>query len=121
MIGSRVAPRAGIRELTMPMARAMDRLIRNTAGGKDSPESMSCDCRRTEDAAQARPQPTSPPARDIRTASATIMLSTLPVVKPSVLSTPISVIRSRTDMPMVLAATSRMVNTRPRKYSAGTI
>ena len=53
--------------------------------------------------------PSSPPRIPSSTASATISPITRPLEKPRVLSTPISVRRSRTAMPMVLAVTSRMV------------
>ncbi len=51
-----------------------------------------------------------PPATEIATASPRISPRIVPGVKPSVFSTPTSRTRSRTDMAMVLAETSRIVN-----------
>ena len=45
------------------------------------------------------------------TDSATIMAKTLARVKPRVFNTPISLTRSRTDIAMVLAETSKIVKT----------
>ena len=55
------------------------------------------------------PIPSAPPSAPRKTASATISPITRPLEKPSVLSTAISVRRSRTAMLIVFAVTSRIV------------
>ena len=54
--------------------------------------------------------PIRPPTTEIPAASPRIIPRIEPGVKPSVFSTPISRTRSRTDIAIVLAETSRMVN-----------
>ena len=65
--------------------------------------------RRTRSARRPAPAPGAPPSTAIRQDSASTRPSTPRSVKPSVLSTASSPIRSRTDCAMVLPATSRMV------------
>ena len=58
--------------------------------------------------------PSAPPMSAIRTDSATTRPITCRLVKPRVLRTPISFLRSRTAIDMVLATTSRMVKVTAR-------
>ena len=61
---------------------------------------------RFEMSAAARPTPTTPPTRPMMSASPSTSVSTSALEKPSVLSTAISLRRSRTTMLIVFAVTS---------------
>jgi len=110
-MGTREALYAGTTELSSPMAKATLRLMSNTEGGIESPLNMIGMFDKTLQKAKAKAQPKSPPIMAMITASEMIIVKTFPVVNPRVFKTPISLILSRTDIAMVFADTSRIVNT----------
>src|ERR1022692_4945094 len=112
-MGVRDALMAGARELRKPMPTAVRMQASATVGWNGGMGGSS-------DAAGLLPTPVVsmvdnrnpmvPPTSEMAQASPRIIPRIVPGVKPRVLSTPTSRTRSRTDIAMVLAETSRMVN-----------
>src|SRR6266404_8461255 len=111
----REARQAGINELTIPISRAADMQIKPTPGlmlkvriaGMKFPPGLLRIAAHIPDASK---HPTAPPIAARTADSPSTMPSTALGVKPRVFKIPTSRIRSRTDMEIVLADTSKIVN-----------
>src|SRR5690625_2341391 len=112
---SRMACTAGTSPTARPNSSISTTAVAHVCGPTPPNGSMPPDAAASAGTISAtRPRPTSPPSSTSKTLSASTMDSTLKSVKPSVLSTASSEVRSRTACIMVLPASSSSVkNTAP--------
>jgi hypothetical protein len=112
-IGVRDADHAGTNELTSPMVAAVAMHTTANSGVIDialvNPIAPGA-CRAPLMSSMANKHPMVPPMAEITTDSPRMIPKIDPRVNPSVFKTPISRTRSRTDIEMVFADTSSMVN-----------